>query len=408
MNALLDRFLRYVVIDTQSDEDSSTCPSTEKQWDLARLLFDEMTEMGLQGVSIDDKGYVMAHIPANCENEKVPAIGFVAHYDTTPQFTGTGVRPQIHTNYDGKDIVLNEKEGIVLAVERFPVLTSYCGQTLITTDGMTLLGADDKAGIAEILTAADYLIQHPEVKHGKICIGFTPDEEIGRGADFFDVKLFGADFAYTMDGSALGELEFENFNAAGAHVTIQGRSVHPGAAKNKLINASQVGMDLHALLPVEQRPEFTEDYEGFFMLYEMTGGLDTCSMTYIIRDHDKVKFEDKKELLLNAVEFLNQKYGKGTISIDMKDQYYNMREKVEPVMFVVDEAAAAMRELGIEPDVKPIRGGTDGARLSFMGLPCPNLFTGGHNYHGRYEFAVLETMEKSVEVIVKIAERFAK
>ncbi len=408
MSALLERFLRYVKIDTESDESSETCPSTAKQWDLANLLVDEMKEMGLADVSIDEKGYVMGTVPATTTKAGVPTIGFIAHYDTTPQFTGANVKPQLVENYNGGDILLNEKENIVLSPKDFPKLANYVGKTLITTDGTTLLGADDKAGIAEILTAADYLLKNPEIEHGKIRIGFTPDEEIGRGADFFDVEKFGADFAYTLDGGEEGELEYENFNAAGATLTIQGRSVHPGAAKNKLVNSQLVGMELNQMLPIEQRPEYTEGYEGFFMLYKMNGDIDKTEMVYIIRDHDRDKFEAKKKLMQDTVDFINQKYGEGTVKLDMKDQYYNMREKVEPVKYIVDEAETVMKELDIEPIIKPIRGGTDGSRLSYMGLPTPNLFTGGHNYHGRYEYAVVETMEKSVKVIVKIAERFVQ
>lgn len=408
MSILLERFLRYVKIDTESDESSETCPSTAKQLDLANLLVQEMKEMGLSDVSIDDNGYVMATLPATTQKKDVPTVGFIAHYDTTPQFTGANVNPQIVNNYDCGDIVLNPEEGIVLSPEDFPLLNNYQGKTLITTDGNSLLGADDKAGIAEILTAMDFLLQNPEIEHGTIRVGFTPDEEIGRGADFFDVEKFAADFAYTLDGGPEGELEYENFNAAGASITIQGRSVHPGNAKNKMINSQLLGMELHQMLPVEQRPEFTDGYEGFFMLFKIDGDIDKTEMVYIIRDHDMAKFEEKKALLEAAVLFLNNKYGEGTLQLDMKDQYYNMREKVEPVKYIVDEAEAAMIELGITPEIKPIRGGTDGSRLSYMGLPTPNLFTGGHNYHGRYEYAVLESMEKAVKVIVKIAERFAK
>ena len=405
MNSLTERFLRYAKIDTQSDDSSQTCPSTEKQWTLARLLHQEMLDMGMTEVSIDENGYVMGSLEANTEG--VPTIGFVSHYDTSPDFTAENVNPQWVYNYDGGDIVLNAEHKIVLSPKDFPQLNNYVGKTLITTDGLSLLGADDKAGIAEILTAIEYMIATPELKHGKIRVCFTPDEEIGRGADLFDVERFGADFAYTLDGGEEGELEYENFNAAGAAIRIQGRSVHPGTAKNKLINSQLLAMELHSMLPIEQRPELTEGYEGFFLLVGIHGSVDSTEVKYIIRDHDMAKFTRQKELMQTVVDFMNAKYGAGTVHLDMKDQYYNMREKVEPVKYIVDEAESVMLELGVTPLIKAIRGGTDGSRLSFMGLPTPNLFTGGHNYHGRYEYAVVETMEKAVRLIVKLSERFA-
>jgi tripeptide aminopeptidase len=362
--------------------------------------------MGLSEVSLDENGYLMATLEANVKH-RVPTVGFIAHYDTSPDFTAQNVSPQWIYHYDGGDIVLNAEQNIVLNPKDFEQLSSYVGKTLITTNGLSLLGADDKAGIAEILTAMEFLIAHPEIKHGKIRIGFTPDEEIGRGADRFDVQRFGANYAYTLDGGPEGELEYENFNAAGATIRIQGRSVHPGTAKNKLINSQILAMELHSMLPVEQRPELTEGYEGFFMLAGIHGTVDSTEMRYIIRHHDARKFARQTELLQSIINFMNTKYGPSTVTLTLKEQYRNMREMVEPVKFIVDHAEEVMRQLGIEPLIKPIRGGTDGARLSFMGLPTPNLFTGGHNYHGRYEYAVVETMELAVQVVVKLAERYA-
>lgn len=403
---IVDRFIRYVKIDTQSDENSNETPSTKKQFDLARVVEKEMKEMGLEDVSLDDKCYLMATLPANCDKD-LPTIGFIAHFDTSPDMSGKNVNPQIVENYDGKDILLNTEENIVMSPNDFPELLDYKGEDIIVTDGTTLLGADDKAGIAEIMHAMQYLIDHPEIKHGKIRIGITPDEEIGRGADHFDVEKFGADWAYTMDGSVLGELEYENFNAAVAKISIQGRNVHPGYAKNKMINALLVANELVGLLPVNERPEYTSGYEGFFHLIEMSGTVDEASIGYIIRDHDRTLFERRKEQMQQAVDYLNTKY-LDVLKLEMRDQYYNMREKVEPVKHIVDLAFRAMKELDIEPIVKPIRGGTDGARLSYMGLPCPNIFAGGVNFHGRFEFLPLNSLEKASEVVVKIAELVAQ
>ncbi len=403
---VVDRFIKYVKIDTQSDENNSQTPSTQKQFNLAKEVEKELEEMGLQDISLDNKCYLMATLPANTD-KKLPTIGFVAHFDTSPDMSGENVNPRIIKNYSGEDIVLNEKEQIVMKPEDFPELLAHKGEDLIVTDGTTLLGADDKAGIAEILTAIQYLIDHPEIKHGKIRIAFTPDEEIGRGADHFDVKKFGADWAYTMDGSEVGELEYENFNAAAAKITIQGRNVHPGYAKGKMINALHVANELVQMLPVNERPEFTEKYEGFFHLVGLNGTVDEASLAYIIRDHDREIFEQRKQQIQQAVDFLNSRYN-NRLTLELRDQYYNMREKVEPVMHVVDYAYKAMQAVGIEPVVKPIRGGTDGARLSYMGLPCPNIFAGGLNFHGRYEFVPIQSMEKAVKVIVKIAELVAQ
>ena len=403
---IIDRFIKYAKIDTQSDESSNETPSTKKQFDLARIVEQEMKEMGLEDVSLDDKCYLMATLPANCDKD-LPTIGFVAHFDTSPDMSGNNVNPQIVENYDGKDILLNKEENIVMSPNDFPEMLDYKGEDLIVTDGTTLLGADDKAGIAEIMHAMQYLIDHPEIKHGKIRIGITPDEEIGRGADHFDVEKFGAEWAYTMDGSVLGELEYENFNAAVAKVSIQGRNVHPGYAKNKMINALHVANELVDIIPVNERPEYTSGYEGFFHLIEMTGTVDEASISYIIRDHDHKLFERRKEQMQQAVDYLNTKYP-DVLKLEMRDQYYNMREKVEPVKHIVDLAFRAMEALDIEPIVKPIRGGTDGARLSYMGLPCPNIFAGGVNFHGRFEFLPIKSLEKASDVVVKIAELVAE
>lgn len=400
---LIDRFISYVTIYTESDPNSDTTPSTERQWDLARKLAEELEEMGMSDVSIDDKAYVMATLPSNVSHE-VPTIGFVSHFDTTPDFTGKDVKPQLIENYDGKDIILNKEQNIVLSPSYFEDLNLYKGQTLITTDGTTLLGADDKAGITEIMEAMKYLLSHPEVKHGAIKVGFTPDEEIGRGAHHFDVAKFGADWAYTMDGSQIGELEYENFNAAGAVVTIEGKIVHPGYAKGKMVNSMYIATDFINSLPRLETPEHTEDREGFFHLYNIEGSVDSTKLEYIIRDHDKGHFEARKEMMLKLASELNTQLGKEVITVEIKDQYFNMKEKVEPVMHIVDIAEEAMKELGITPLIKPIRGGTDGSQLSFMGLPCPNIFAGGHNFHGRYEYVPVESMIKATEVIVKIVE----
>ncbi len=400
---VVKKFLDYVKIDTQSDENSQSCPSTEKQFVLAKLLAKQLEELGLQEISLDRNGYVMATLPANSDKE-MPVIGFIAHMDTSPDMSGENVNPRIVENYDGKEIVLNEKENIILSPNDFAELKNYVGQTLITTDGTTLLGADDKAGIAEIMSAIKYLRENPEIHHGTIKVGFTPDEEIGRGADFFDVKKFGADFAYTLDGGEIGELEYENFNAALAIITVSGRNVHPGTAKDKMINSIHLAKELDSLLPVLQRPEHTEKYEGFYHLIDFKGDIEKTVSRYIIRDHDRDKFEEKKQLLSKSVDLLNLKYGNKRFTLEMNDQYYNMKEKIEPVLHIIEIAKKAMIEVGIEPKIKPIRGGTDGARLSYMGLPTPNIFTGGHNYHGRYEYIPIESMQKAVEVIVKIVQ----
>jgi tripeptide aminopeptidase len=398
---LLDRFLRYVKIDTQSDDESETYPTTSKQLDLARLLFSELKDMGLKDVSLDDYSYVMATLPANTD-KKVPVIGFISHIDTSPDMSGANVNPQIIKNYDGKDIILNKEKDIVLSLAEFPELKKYAGQTLITTDGNTLLGADDKAGVTEIMTALEFLVANPSVKHGTVRVCFTPDEEVGKGVDKFDVEKFNADFAYTLDGGAVGELEYENFNAAIARIAIQGRNIHPGYAKNKMLNSILIAIELNDLLPIAERPELTVDYEGFFHIIKLDGNVEAANMQYIIRDHDKQKFEKKKLLMTDACEFINKKYGRKVVILDLKDQYYNMKEKIEPVMHIVETARKAIELAGVKPDVIPIRGGTDGARLSFMGLPCPNIFAGGHNFHGKLEYVPFESMEKAVDVILNI------
>lgn len=404
---LIDRFVGYVTVDTQSDPTSNTTPSTEKQWNLANKLVEELKAIGLEEVTIDEHAYIMATLPSNVDAD-VPTIGFVAHFDTSPDFTATGVQPQIIENYDGGDILLNKEQNIVLSPSEFEDLLLYKGQTLITTDGTTLLGADDKAGVAEIVSAMEYLIEHPEIKHGTIRIGFTPDEEIGRGAHKFDVKKFGAEWAYTMDGSQVGELEYENFNAAGAVVTVKGKMVHPGSAKGKMINSMHIATDIINSLPRLEKPEHTEGREGFFHLHSVKGDVEKTELQYIIRDHDKDHFEARKEMLQKLVDEINAQQEKDLVSVEIKDQYYNMREKIEPVMHIVDIAEEAMKQAGITPIIKPIRGGTDGSQLSFMGLPCPNIFAGGHNFHGRYEYVPVESMQKAIEVIVKIAALTAK
>ena len=400
---LIDRFFSYVTVDTESDPESNTTPSTEKQWNLANALVDELKRIGLQDVTIDENAYIMATLPSNIDHE-VPVIGFVSHFDTTPDFTGANVNPQIVENYDGKDIVLNAEENIVLSPDDFDDLLLYKGQTIITTDGTTLLGADDKAGIAEIVSAMEYLVNHPEIKHGKIRVGFTPDEEIGRGAHKFDVEKFGAEWAYTMDGSQIGELEYENFNAAGAVVTVKGKIVHPGYAKGKMINSMYIATDYINSLPRMETPEHTEDREGFFHLYSVNGEVDSTKLQYIIRDHDKNHFEARKEMMIKLANDINTQHGKEVVTVEISDQYFNMREKIEPVMHIVDIAEKAMKQANIEPNIKPIRGGTDGSQLSFKGLPCPNIFAGGHNFHGRYEYVPVESMQKAIEVIVNIAQ----
>ena len=400
---LIDRFISYVTVDTESDPTSDTTPSTAKQWDLANALVEELKHIGLQDVTIDDNAYIMATLPSNVPH-KVPTIGFISHFDTTPDFTGKDVKPQIIENYDGKDIVLNKAQNIILSPSYFEDLLLYKGQTLITTDGTTLLGADDKAGITEIVSAMEYLVKHPEIKHGKIRVGFTPDEEIGRGAHKFDVEKFGADWAYTMDGSQVGELEYENFNAAGALVSIKGKIVHPGYAKGKMVNSMYIATDYINSLPRLETPEYTQDRQGFFHLYSVTGEVDSTQLQYIIRDHDKQHFEARKEMMLKLADELNSQLGEPCVSVEIKDQYFNMREKIEPVMHIVDIAEKAMEQAGIKPLIKPIRGGTDGSQLSFKGLPCPNIFAGGHNFHGRFEYVPVESIQKAIEVIVNIAQ----
>ncbi|MDV7188278.1 peptidase T [Lutibacter sp. TH_r2] len=402
MQQIIDRFVKYITIDTQSDETNPAFPSTEKQWDLAKVLIEDLKEIGMEDVTIDDNCYIMATLPSNVDFE-VPTIGFIAHIDTSPDYSGTNVKPQFHPNYNGEDIVLNKEENIVLSPSYFEDLLLYKGQTLITTDGTTLLGADDKAGITEIMEAMDYLIKHPEIKHGKIRVGFTPDEEVGKGAHMFDVDKFGAEWAYTMDGSQVGELEYENFNAAGAKITINGKIVHPGYAKGKMINSMLIASEFIAALPKNEIPQETEGYEGFFHLHTMKGEVEKSELYYIIRDHDMKLFQGRKVLVEEVVAELNTKYGEGTVEVEIKDQYFNMREKVEPVMHIVDIAEEAMKQLNIKPLIKAIRGGTDGSQLSYKGLPCPNIFAGGHNFHGRYEYVPAESMELARDVIVKIA-----
>lgn len=406
MEKILDRFLRYVSIDTQSDENSESQPSAAKELDLLKLLCKELNDMGVEA-TLDEYGYVMGTIPSNID-KKVPAIGFIAHVDTSPDASGKDVKPQIISNYDGGDIELKGMPGLALKPSEFPELLNHKGETLITTDGTTLLGADDKAGVAEIMNAVQYIVEHPEFKHGEIKIGFTPDEEIGRGVVKFDVKRFGADYAYTMDGGEIGELEFENFNAASAKIHIQGRNVHPGYAKDKMKNAIIIGMELNDLLPVGQRPELTEGYDGFFHIISFNGTVEEADFGYIIRDHDRKKFEDKKELIRKCVDFINMKYGEGTATLEVKDQYYNMREQVEPYYFIVEKAIKAMEIADIKPKIQPIRGGTDGANLSFKGLPCPNIFAGGLNFHGKMEFATLENIEKASQVVLNIIKLYAE
>lgn len=401
---LKERFLKYVGFDTQSDPESETYPSTQKQLVLLNFLAEEMKSLGLEEVEMDSHGYVMGTIPATKGYENCPVIGFISHVDTSPDMSGVDIHPRTIENYNGEDIQLNEN--LVMSVADFPELSFFKGHTLITTDGTTLLGADDKAGVAEIMTAAEFLMKHPEIAHGKIRIGFTPDEEIGRGVDFFNVSHFGADFAYTVDGGFEGELEYENFNAAGAKISIQGRNIHPGYAKNKMINALQVAADINSLLPVCERPEHTEGYEGFYHLIGVSGSVEKASMEYIIRDHSREKFEEKKRFLTEIVALLSLKYGKEVIKLELKDQYYNMREMVEPYPQMIDKALVAMQEAGVTPIVRPIRGGTDGSRLSYMGLPCPNLFTGGMNFHGKYEYCSLNTMEKAVQTILNLVKQW--
>ena len=403
---LKERFLKYVAVNTQSDENSETFPSTAGQWDLLNMLVEEMKLLGLEDVSIDKYGYAMGTIPATPGKESAPVIGFLAHVDTSPDMSGKDVRPRVIENYDGSDIMLNPS--LTMTVADFPELTRFVGHTLIHTDGTTLLGADDKAGVAEIMTAAEYLMAHPEIEHGKIRIGFTPDEEVGRGVDYFDVAAFGADFAYTMDGSAEGELEYENFNAASAKIAIQGRNVHPGYAKGKMINALEVACELNSMIPATERPQYTQEYEGFYHLVGLSGSVEAANISYIIRDHDSELFEAKKIWMWDVVGMLNKKYGGNVLTLTLKDQYYNMRKMVEPHPQVIENAKQAMLDADVTPTVRPIRGGTDGARLSFMGLPCPNIFAGGMNFHGKFEYCSLNTMEKAVQVIINLAKRWAE
>ncbi|MBO5407598.1 MAG: peptidase T [Bacteroidales bacterium] len=406
MEKILDRFLRYVAVETTSNDESDSQPSSACQLDLLRMLADELNAMGVKA-TLDEWGYVMATIPSNIDKE-VPAVGFIAHVDTAPDASGKDIKPRIVENYDGEDVVLNQELGIKIPVSDFPEIKQYKGQTLVVTDGTTLLGADDKAGVAEIMNAVQYVVEHPEFKHGEIKIGFTPDEEIGRGVDKFDVEKFGAKYAYTMDGGQIGELEYENFNAASAKIHIQGRNVHPGYAKDKMINAIIIAMELNGMLPVQQRPEYTSGYEGFFHIVGISGAVEQASVSYIIRDHSMEKFQQKKALMQEVVAFINAKYGAGTATLDMKDQYYNMREQVEPHYHIIEKAMKAMEMAGIKPVVQPIRGGTDGARLSFMGLPCPNIFAGGHNFHGKLEYLPLQSMEKASEVVLNIISLYAE
>lgn len=400
---LIDRLTTYVKVDTQSNEESTTCPSTPGQLTLANMLVEELKEIGMEEVTIDENGYVMATLPSNTDKE-VPTIGFLAHVDTATDFTGKNVKPQIVENYDGNDIHLNET--VILSPKDFPSLSNYKGHTLITTDGTTLLGADNKAGVAEIMTAMSYLIQHPEIKHGKVRVAFTPDEEIGRGPHKFDVEKFGAKYAYTMDGGPLGELEYESFNAAAAKITIKGNNIHPGTAKGKMVNSTKIAMELNSKLPSEEAPEYTEGYEGFYHLLSIEGDVELTKLYYIIRDHDRDTFNARKSTVEKIVADLKQKYGAENILLELTDQYYNMKEKIEPVMEIVDIASEAMKKLDITPIIKPIRGGTDGSQLSFMGLPTPNVFTGGENYHGKFEYVSVDNMEKATNVMIGIIQLF--
>ncbi|MDL5024594.1 peptidase T [Bacillus velezensis] len=404
-NEIIERFTSYVKVDTQSDENNESCPSTPGQLTLVNMLADELKSIGMTDITVDDNGYVMATLPANTDKD-VPTVGFLAHVDTATDFTGKNVNPQIIESYDGHDIVLNDKLNVVLSPEQFPELSRYKGQTLITTDGTTLLGADNKAGIAEIMTAMAYLIKHPDIKHGTIRVAFTPDEEIGRGPHKFDVGRFNAAFAYTIDGGPLGELQYESFNAAAAKLTCYGKSVHPGTAKNKMVNASKIAMEFHHALPKEEAPEYTEGYEGFYHLLSMNGDVSEAALSYIIRDFDRDRFAERKEYMQKTADALAAKYGNESIKLELRDQYYNMREKIEPVKEIVDVAYQAMKNLDIEPIIEPIRGGTDGSQLSYMGLPTPNIFTGGQNFHGKYEYISVDHMEKAVNVIVEIARLF--
>lgn len=404
---LTDRFLKYVSFNTTSDENTKMTPSTPGQMVFAQYLVEELKSIGLQEVDLDKNGYIMATLPANTD-KNIPTIGFISHMDTSPDMSGKNVKARIVENYDGNDILLNEEKVIILETEKYPEILQYKGQDIIVTDGTTLLGADDKAGIAEIVTAMEYLIAHPEIKHGKIRVGFTPDEEIGQGADHFDVPKFGAEWGYTLDGGEIGELEFENFNAAAAKITFKGLNVHPGYAKHKMLNSMRVAHQFVSMLPRHETPEHTEKYEGFYHLVGMEGTVEQSSLSYIIRDHDRDRFERRKKEIQHITNKINAEFGEGTATLELRDQYYNMREKVEPVMHIVDLAFEAMESVGVKPNVKPIRGGTDGSRLSYEGLPCPNIFAGGHNFHGRFEYVPVQSMEKAMMVVVKIAELLAK
>lgn len=400
---LLKRFLKYISFHSTSKPGIDTIPSTEKQWNIAKYLYEELKNIGVEDVSIDKNGYVMGNIPSN-KDKSIPIVGFIAHYDTSPDFSGENVKPKIWENYDGSDLLLNSETNFILKVSEFPELKNHIGETLITTDGTTLLGSDDKSGVAEIVTAAEYLISHPEIKHGKIAIGFTPDEEVGKGADLFDVKKFNADWAYTMDGGEVGELEFENFNAGGATISIIGKSVHPGSAKGKMINAALLAVEFSNQMPHKETPSTTEGYEGFYHLTHISGSVEKAKLQYIIRDHDFKKYENRKAFMIETAEKLNKKYGEGVFHIEITDQYFNMKKQIENKMFIIDIAEKAMEKAKIKANIKAIRGGTDGARLSYMGLPCPNIFAGGLNFHGPYEFVPLESMIKATEVILNIAE----
>ena len=403
MESVIDKFLRYISVETTSDPDSETQPSTPSQVEFMKILVKELEQMGVKDVSLDEFGYVMASIPSNLNNgETAPKLGFIAHVDTSPDAPGKDIKPQFFHNYDGGEIVINKEKKLVLSPIEFPELKKYIGQTIITSDGNTLLGADDKAGVAEIMSAVEYILTHPDFKHGEIKIAFTPDEEIGRGVDKFDVTRFGAEFAYTLDGGEIGEMEYENFNAASAKIFIQGRNIHPGYAKNKMINSILLATEFNSLLPVEQRPELTEGYEGFIHVVHMSGTVEESMIQYIIRDHDRAKFEEKKKLVEDCTDFMNCKYKDNRFRLELKDQYYNMKEKVEPHYHIIEKAVEAMKKAGITAQVQPIRGGTDGARLSYMGLPCPNIFAGGHNFHGKLEYVPAESMEKAVEVIINL------
>jgi tripeptide aminopeptidase len=397
----IDRFIKYTGFNTQSDGANSQSPSTPGQMELAQYVADELEQLGLDEVKVDPKGYVTATLPANGCGE-APVVGFISHLDTSPDMAGGPVKPRLVTAYDGKDIILNSEASILLSPKDFPELKNYIGQEILVTDGLTLLGADDKAGMCAIVSAMEYLVNHPEIKHGKVRIGFTPDEEIGRGADLFDVPAFGADFAYTVDGGELGAIEYENFNAANVNVSIQGRSVHPGTAKGKMVNALSIASEWQQMLPTGQSPEYTEGYEGFFHVHKLNGSVEAAQLSLLVRDHDRQKFEQRKVLLESMAQLLNAKYGEGTVVLEIKDSYYNMREKIEPVMHIIELACEAMKAVGVTPNVQPIRGGTDGARLSFMGLPCPNLFAGGHNFHGKFEFLPVPSLLKATETVVEI------